>query len=157
LAYKWEALGSDLDSYGCAVLPNLLSREECRAIGALRREKTIFEAASTWRGTALARASIATSNIRSPKPLGALRATLYPRLAGVANEWNGRMGIGERFPVDHASFLKQCHDVGQTRPTPLLLQYVPGDFNCLPQDLYGELVFPIQVTALSLGTRQGVS
>src|SRR6201987_6222382 len=74
--------------------------------------------------------------------------TLYPRLAGLANEWNGRMGIDERYPDNHASFLKRGHDAGQTRPTPLLLQYVPGDFNCLHQDLYGDLAFPIQVAIL---------
>jgi hypothetical protein len=73
---------------------------------------------------------------------------MYPRLASVANEWNARMSIGERYPKDHATFLKRCHDAGQKRPTPLLLQYVPGDFNCLHQDLYGDLVFPIQVAIL---------
>jgi uncharacterized protein len=80
--------------------------------------------------------------------LGGLRTALYPRLSGVANGWNERMGIGQRYPATHAQFLKQCHDAGQTRPTPLLLQYVPGDFNALHQDLYGELAFPIQVAIL---------
>ena len=83
-----------------------------------------------------------------PRILGDLRAVLYPRLAGVANEWNSRMGIDERYPADHASFLRRCHDAGQARPTPLLLQYVAGDFNCLHQDLYGDLAFPIQVAIL---------
>jgi hypothetical protein len=83
-----------------------------------------------------------------PDLLAALRTSLYPRLAGVANEWNGRMEVDERYPDDHASFLKLCHAAGQTRPTPLLLQYVPGDFNCLHQDLYGDLAFPIQVAIL---------
>jgi hypothetical protein len=83
-----------------------------------------------------------------PDLLGGLRTALYPRLASVANEWNGRMGIGQCYPAEHAAFLKQCHDEGQTRPTPLLLQYVPGDFNCLHQDLYGDLAFPIQVAIL---------
>jgi hypothetical protein len=83
-----------------------------------------------------------------PDLIGDLRTALYPHLAGVANVWNSRMGIDESYPGDHASFLKRCHDAGQTRPTPLLLQYVPDDFNCLHQDLYGDLAFPIQVAIL---------
>jgi hypothetical protein len=129
-------------------LPNLLSREECRAIAALYREENYFRSRVHMARHGFGKGEYRYFKYPLPEPLGALRAALYPRLAGVANEWNGRMGIGERFPVDHASFLKRCHDAGQTRPTPLLLQYVPGDFNCLHQDLYGELVFPIQITVL---------
>ena len=77
-----------------------------------------------------------------------MRTSLYPPLAKVANEWNSRMGNEARYPDEHASFLEQCHGAGQKRPTPLLLQYVPGDFNCLHQDLYGDVAFPIQVAIL---------
>lgn len=83
-----------------------------------------------------------------PDLIGDLRTSLYPRLADQANSWNERMGMEQRYPADHASYLARCHAAGQVRPTPLLLQYVPGDFNCLHQDLYGDLVFPIQVAIL---------
>ena len=97
---------------------------------------------------ALAEASTATSNTRSPTLLQEMRTALYARLVGIANAWSERMGATERYPETHAAFLKLCHDAGQTRPTPLLLQYVAGDFNALHQDLYGELAFPLQVAIL---------
>ncbi len=83
-----------------------------------------------------------------PDILGGLRTALYPRFAGLANTWNEAMGFDQRFPVTHDAYLEQCHKAGQVRPTPLLLQYGTGDFNCLHQDLYGDLVFPIQVAIL---------
>jgi hypothetical protein len=83
-----------------------------------------------------------------PKLLASLRGALYSRLVPIANGWNERMGLEMRYPAKHAAFLEACHDAGQKRPTPLLLQYGPGDYNCLHQDLYGDLAFPLQVAIL---------
>jgi hypothetical protein len=147
-AYDWQALAGELDSYGCAVLPKLLSPEECCTIAALYPDESHFRSHIHMARHGFGKGEYRYFKYPLPDLLDGLRTALYPRLAGVANDWNGRMGIDERYPDDHASFLKRCHDADQTRPTPLLLQYVPGDFNCLHQDLYGDLAFPIQVAIL---------
>jgi uncharacterized protein len=147
-AYDWQALGGELDAYGCAVLPKLLSREECCSIAALYLDERHFRSHVVMARHGFGKGEYRYFKYPLPDLLGGLRTALYPHLAGVANAWNGRMGIDERYPGDHLSFLTRCHAAGQTRPTPLLLQYVPGDFNCLHQDLYGDLAFPIQVAIL---------
>src|SRR5262245_9525159 len=147
-AYEWQALADELDNYGCAVLSKLLSAEECRTIAALYSEESHFRSHVHMARHGFGKGEYRYFKYPLPDLLGGLRTVFYPRLAGIANQWNGRMGLDERYPADHASFLKQCHDAGQTRPTPLLLQYVPGDFNCLHQDLYGVLAFPIPVEIL---------
>ena len=147
-AFDWQALAADLDAYGCAVLSKLLSAGECRSIAALYPDESHFRSHIHMARHGFGKGEYRYFKYPLPRILGDLRAVLYPRLAGVANEWNSRMRIDERYPADHASFLKRCHDAGQARPTPLLLQYVPGDFNCLHQDLYGDLAFPIQVAIL---------
>jgi len=147
-AYDWQGLAGELDNYGCAVLPKLLSPEECRAIAALYSDESHFRSHIQMGRHGFGKGEYRYFKYPLPGLLGDLRTALYPHLASVANEWNSRMGIEERYPVDHASFLKRCHAAGQTRPTPLLLQYVAGDFNCLHQDLYGDIAFPIQVAIL---------
>jgi hypothetical protein len=147
-AYDWASVAADLDTYGCAVLPKLLSPQESRAVAALYPEESHFRSHIHMARHGFGRGEYRYFKYPLPDLLGGLRTALYPQLADVANGWNGRMGLDERYPDDHASFLKRCHEAGQTRPTPLLLQYVAGDFNCLHQDLYGELAFPIQVAIL---------
>jgi hypothetical protein len=147
-AYDWQALRGELDNYGCAVLPNLLLPEECRTIAALYPDESHFRSHIHMARHGFGKGEYRYFKYPLPDLLGKLRTELYPYLAGVGNEWNRRLGIDERYPNSHAAFLKRCHDRGQTRPTPLLLQYVPGDFNCLHQDLYGDLAFPIQVAIL---------
>ena len=147
-AYDWQALEVELDTYGCAVLPKLLSPKECRTIAALYSDESHFRSHIHMARHGFGKGEYRYFKYPLPDLLGELRTALYPYLAGLANEWNRRLGIDERYPNNHASFLKRCHDGGQTRPTPLLLQYVPGDFNCLHQDLYGDLAFPMQVAIL---------
>lgn len=147
-AYDWQAHTSDLDSYGCTVLPELLSPEDCRAMASLYAEDSPFRSRVVMARHGFGKGEYRYFRYPLPDLVASLRTTLYPHLAGLANGWNQRMGIDRRYPGEHAAFLAQCHDAGQTRPTPLLLQYGPGDYNCLHQDLYGDLVFPIQVAIL---------
>ena len=146
--YDWPAIAGELDNYGCAVLPKLLSPEECRTIATLYDDESHFRSHVHMARHGFGKGEYRYFKYPLPDLIGGLRTALYPHLAGVANAWNGRMRIEERFPDDHASFLERCHALGQTRPTPLLLQYVAGDFNCLHQDLYGDLAFPIQIAIL---------
>jgi hypothetical protein len=147
-AYDWLAVTGDLDNYGCAVLPKLLSPEECRTIAALYPDESRFRSHIHMARHGFGKGEYRYFKYPLPDVISELRTAFYSRLAGVANTWNDRMNVNERYPGDHASYLERCHSAGQTRPTPLLLQYVQGDFNCLHQDLYGDLTFPIQVAIL---------
>lgn len=146
--FDWPAITGELDAVGCAVLPNLLAPEECAAMAALYADERQFRSHVIMARHGFGKGEYRYFRYPLPDPIDVLRTALYARLAPVANEWNARMGLAERYPPDHASFLRQCHEAGQTRPTPLLLQYGPGDYNCLHQDLYGALAFPIQVAIL---------
>jgi hypothetical protein len=147
-ARDWTSISSDLNAYGCAVIEKLLSPEECRELASLYPEEEHFRSHVHMARHGFGKGEYRYFKYPLPDTLGDLRTALYPRLAVVANEWNERMQIERRYPKRHADFLKECHDAGQARPTPLLLQYVPGDFNCLHQDLYGDLAFPLQVAIL---------
>ena len=147
-AYDWPAIGRDLDGYGCAVLEKLLAPGECEAIAGLYDHEEHFRSHVHMARHGFGKGEYRYFSYPLPELLGGLRTALYPRLAPIANGWNERMGVGARYPARHAAFLELCHDAGQTRPTPLLLRYVEGDFNCLHQDLYGDLAFPLQVAVL---------
>lgn len=146
--YDWNHLGEELNGFGCAVIEKLLLPEECRQIAGLYPEEQHFRSHIHMARHGFGKGEYRYFKYPLPDLIGDLRTALYPRLSDVANAWNERMGMAERYPSGHAAFLQQCHDAGQARPTPLLLQYVPGDFNCLHQDLYGDLAFPIQVAIL---------
>jgi hypothetical protein len=146
--YDWPPLAAELDGFGCAVIEKLLSPEECRQIADLYPREEHFRSHIHMARHGFGKGEYRYFRYPLPDLLGGLRSALYPRLAEVANRWNERMGQAMRYPATHAAFLEQCHAAGQTRPTPLLLQYVPGDFNCLHQDLYGDLAFPLQVAIL---------
>ena len=147
-AFDWQQIGKQLDEQGSALLQGVLSSEECDALAALYPEESIFRSRVVMARHGFGRGEYKYFNYPLPPLISSLRAVLYPRLAPVANRWNEVMGIEVRYPEKHADFLQRCHDAGQLRPTPLLLEYGTGDYNCLHQDLYGEHVFPIQVAIL---------
>ncbi|MCT2399903.1 2OG-Fe(II) oxygenase [Novosphingobium mangrovi (ex Huang et al. 2023)] len=144
----WNAFAEEMNGYGYATLPGILTAEECGNIAAAYSQEAHFRSRVHMARHGFGKGEYRYFKYPLPDPINALRTALYPRLAGIANYWNERMGIRLRYPEVHQNFLRQCHEAGQTRPTPLLLQYVTGDFNCLHQDLYGDLVFPIQVAFL---------
>lgn len=146
--YDQKTLSSELSGSGYTVLKNLLSPEECQSIAALYPQEGHFRSHINMERYGFGRGEYRYFKYPLPTILQELRTAVYPRLVPVANTWNERLGVDHRYPATHQEFLKLCHAAGQTRPTPLLLQYGPGDFNCLHQDLYGELVFPIQVAVL---------
>jgi uncharacterized protein len=147
----WRQIGKDLDEQGSALLQGVLSAEECKAVAALYPEESIFRSRVVMGRHGFGRGEYKYFSYPLPRLIEGLRTELYPRLAPVANRWNEAMGIEVRYPDKHGDFVRRCHDAGQLRPTPLLLQYGPGDYNCLHQDLYGEHVFPIQVAILLSG------
>jgi uncharacterized protein len=149
-AYGWTGVESDLDREGVAVLRGLLTEDECRALAVLYD----LDREGTFRNrVVMARHGFGQGEYKYfdyplPDLLSQLRTALYARLASTANRWNAALGLKPFYPSSHAEYLAQCHAAGQTRATPLLLRYGPGDYNCLHQDLYGEHVFPLQAVIL---------
>ncbi|MBU6500117.1 MAG: 2OG-Fe(II) oxygenase [Rhodospirillales bacterium] len=143
----WPAIAASLDAEGWAVLPGLLAPARCADIAG-QYDGGDFRSTVVMARHGFGRGEYKYFAYPLPAPIAGLRAALYARLAPLANRWHAAMGIAERYPAAHAGFLARCHAAGQTRPTPLLLRYGAGDYNCLHQDLYGPLAFPLQVAIL---------
>ena len=147
-AVDWAAVHGDLDAQGWALVPQLLTHAEADSIAGLYHEERGFRSQVVMARHGYGRGAYKYFSYPLPPLIQALRTTAYPHLAPIANEWHARMGHAVRFPDRHAAFLARCHEAGQVRPTPLLLEYGPGDYNCLHRDLYGEHVFPMQIAIL---------
>jgi uncharacterized protein len=147
-ALDWPRIEADLDSAGHAVIGELLTPAACEAIAALYDEPGRFRSRVVMARHGFGRGEYQYFAYPLPDSVQRLREALYPQLAPIANRWHAAMNIATRFPDAHADFLDRCHGAGQSRPTPLMLRYGAGDYNCLHQDLYGEHVFPLQVAVL---------
>lgn len=144
----WTATAAALDAHGWAVLPRLIDPGTCDRLVALYDTPDYFRSRVIMARHGFGRGEYRYFAYPLPDPVAALRTSLYPPLARIANRWNARMGAERHFPAAHADWLAECHAAGQLRPTPLLLRYGPGDYNCLHQDLYGAHVFPLQLAIL---------
>jgi hypothetical protein len=147
-AIDWDAGIKDLDARGNATTPELLTPAECDEIAAMYTDEGRFRSSVVMERHGFGRGEYKYFRYPLPPLVQQLRTALYPRLAPIANRWNEAMGFEIRYPDAHADYLARCHDAGQRLPTPLLLRYGEGDYNCLHQDLYGEHVFPLQVAVL---------
>jgi hypothetical protein len=147
-AIDWARISAELDAQGCAVIEQLLPPQECTVLAALYPDDGHFRSRIVMGRHGFGRGEYKYFSYPLPDLIAELRPALYAPLSGAANRWNEAMGIDTRYPESHQAFLKRCHAAGQMRPTPLLLQYGEGDYNCLHQDLYGEHVFPLQVAIL---------
>ena len=144
----WTRIGDDLAAHGCAVTGPLLSEQQCAALTAPYAQEEPFRSRVIMARHGFGRGEYKYFAYPLPELVANLRTALYPPLAAIANRWNELLGVDLRYPSAHAAYLARCKQAGQAKPTPLLLQYGEGDFNCLHQDIYGEHVFPLQATVL---------
>jgi hypothetical protein len=147
-ALDWPRIATDLEAHGCAVMSAVLSPQECGALAKTYTADGPFRSRIVMARHGFGRGEYKYFAYPLPDVVASLRGALYPPLASIANRWNETLGIAVPYPDEHAAFLERCHQAGQNRPTPLLLHYGAGDYNCLHQDLYGEHVFPLQATFL---------
>src|SRR3984893_10325738 len=147
-ALDWAGIASELAAHGCATTGAVLKPAECASLAGAYALDHLFRSRIIMARHGFGRGEYKYFVYPLPELIAALRTALYPALAAIANRWNEAMGVAVRYPDGHQAFLDRCHDAGQTKPTPLLLEYGEGDYNCLHQDIYGEHVFPIQVAIL---------
>jgi hypothetical protein len=147
-AADWKSVSANLDAEGYTVFERILSADECRAMAALYPDDKLFRSRIVMAKHGFGRGEYKYFSYPLPGLIASLRTAVYPHLAPIANRWHEAMGLAVRFPERHTEFIERCHKAGQVKPTPLLLQYESGDFNCLHQDLYGEHVFPLQFAIL---------
>jgi hypothetical protein len=145
---NWERILSELDAQGNALLKGILSTEECRLLAELYPKDELFRSRVVMARHGFGRGEYKYFKYPLPDMVAELRTAIYAQLVSLANRWNSALKSDVRYPEKHGEYIRRCHDAGQIKPTPLLLQYQEGDYNCLHQDLYGEHVFPIQVTVL---------
>jgi hypothetical protein len=144
----WARVSSELDAQGHVVVEGLITRAECNALASLYPQDDLFRSRVVMGRHGFGRGEYKYFRYALPELIAGLRTSLYPRLAPIANRWADAMGLDVRYPDKHTQFIRRCHAAGQRRPTPLLLRYGVDDYNCLHQDLYGEHVFPLQLTIL---------
>jgi hypothetical protein len=144
----WSRVSAELDADGWSLIPHLLSAAECDQVAALYDDDRHFRSRVVMARHGFGMGEYKYFDYPLPGIVGQLRTGLWPELAPIANRWNEAMRIDVRYPDTHAEFIERCHDAGQSRPTPLVLSYGAGDYNCLHQDLYGEHVFPLQAAIL---------
>jgi uncharacterized protein len=144
----WTAIASALEKYGCATTGALLSAEQCATLTQSYGADAPFRSRIVMSRHGFGRGEYKYFAYPLPEFVAALRTALYPPLAQIANRWNAAMGVDVKYPPEHTAYLQRCHKAGQVKPTPLLLQYGEGDYNCLHQDIYGENIFPLQVAFL---------
>jgi hypothetical protein len=144
----WGRVSAELDADGWSLIPHVLSTAECDQVAALYDDDRHFRSRVVMARHGFGKGEYKYFDYPLPGIVGKLRTSLWPELAPIANRWNEAMRIDVRYPDTHAEFIERCHDAGQSRPTPLVLSYGAGDYNCLHQDLYGEHVFPLQAAIL---------
>lgn len=147
-ALDWELVSKELDARGCAIIESLITPEECDALARLYPVDGIFRSRVVMARHGFGSGEYKYFSYPLPDVVSELRTEIYPRLTPIANRWNAAMGVDARYPAKLSDFIARCHEAGQLRPTPLLLRYEAGDYNCLHQDLYGEHVFPLQIAIL---------